>query len=108
MGIYQVTQKNGKRCSAAVAYLNPAKHRKNLTIMTDTVVEKINFKDLTAVSVECKTKNIPNQLHAKKEILLCGGAYGSPTILQRSGIGNKTFLQSHNIECLLDLSLIHI
>ena len=103
VGVYQVTQKNGKRCSAAVAYLNPAKHRKNLTIMTDTVVDKINFKNLTAVSVKCKTKNTVNELYAKKEILLCGGAYGSPTILQRSGIGNKSFLQSHNIECLLDL-----
>ena len=103
MGVYQVTQKNGKRCSAAVAYLNPAKQRKNLTIMTDTVVDKINFKNLTAVSVKCTTKNKVNELHAKKEILLCGGAYGSPTILQRSGIGNESFLQSHNIECLLDL-----
>ena len=103
VGIYQVTQKKGKRCSAAVAYLNPVKSRKNLTILTDTVVDKVIFKDLKAISVKCITKTKKNELHAKKEILLCGGAYGSPTILQRSGIGNESFLQSHDIECLLNL-----
>ena len=103
VGVYQVTQKKGKRCSAAVAYLNPVKSRKNLTILTDTVVDKVIFKDLKAISVKCITKTKKNELHAKKEILLCGGAYGSPTILQRSGIGNESFLQSHDIECLLNL-----
>ena len=103
VGVYQVTQKKGKRCSAAVAYLNPVKSRKNLTILTDTVVDKVIFKDLKAISVKCITKTKKNELHAKKEILLCGGAYGSPSILQRSGIGNESFLKSHDIECLLNL-----
>lgn len=103
VGLYQVTQKNGKRCSAAVGYLNPVKNRKNLTILTDTVVDKVVFENLKAVSVKCKTKNKDNEIHAKKEILLCGGAYGSPTILQRSGIGNANFLQSKGIECLVNL-----
>ena len=97
VGLYQVTQKNGKRCSAAVGYLNPVKNRKNLTILTDTIVDKVLFENLRAVSVKCKTKNRDNEIHAKKEILLCGGAYGSPTILQRSGIGNENFLQSKGI-----------
>ena len=103
VGLYQVTQKNGKRCSAAVGYLNPVKNRKNLTILTDTIVDKVLFENLRAVSVKCKTKNRDNEIHAKKEILLCGGAYGSPTILQRSGIGNENFLQSKGIECLVNL-----
>ena len=103
VGLYQVTQKNGKRCSAAVGYLNPVKNRKNLTILTDTIVDKVVFENLRAVSVKCKTKNRDNEIHAKKEILLCGGAYGSPTILQRSGIGNENFLQSKGIECLVNL-----
>lgn len=103
VGLYQVTQKNGKRCSAAVGYLNPVKNRKNLTILTDTIVDKVIFENLRAVSVKCKTKNRDNEIHAKKEILLCGGAYGSPTILQRSGIGNENFLQSKGIECLVNL-----
>ena len=103
VGLYQVTQKNGKRCSAAAGYLNPVKNRKNLTILTDTVVDKVVFENLRAVSVKCKTENRDNEIHAKKEILLCGGAYGSPTILQRSGIGNENFLQSKGIECLVNL-----
>ena len=103
VGLYQVTQKKGKRCSAAVAFLNEVKDRKNLKIFTDTVVDKVNFQNDVAKSVACLRKGKPLTISAKKEILLCGGAYGSPTILQRSGIGNESFLQSHNIECVLDL-----
>ena len=103
VGVYQVTQKNGKRCSAAVAYLNPIKHRKNLTIMTDTVVDKVIIKDQRAVKVRCIRKNNNHELSAKREILLCGGAYGSPTILMRSGIGDENFLKSKDIDCLVDL-----
>ena len=103
VGLYQVTQKNGKRCSAAVGYLNPVKHRSNLTILTDTIVDKVILDNLRAVSVKCKTKNKDNKIHAKKEILLCGGAYGSPTILMRSGIGNENFLRSKDIKCLVNL-----
>ena len=103
VGLYQVTQKNGKRCSAAVGYLNPIKDRKNLTILTDTIVDKVVFENLKAVSVKCKTKNVTNEIFARKEILLCGGAYGSPTILMRSGIGNENFLQSKGIDCLVNL-----
>ena len=50
VGIYQVTQKNGLRCSSAVAYLNPIKDRENLTIFTDTIVEKVEFEKLRAKS----------------------------------------------------------
>ena len=103
VGLYQVTQKNGKRCSAAVGYLNPVKHRSNLTVLTDTIVDKVILDNLRAVSVKCKTKNKDNKIHAKKEILLCGGAYGSPTILMRSGIGNENFLRSKDIKCLVNL-----
>ena len=86
-----------------MGYLNPIKDRKNLTILTDTIVDKVVFENLKAVSVKCKTKNLANEIFAKKEILLCGGAYGSPTILMRSGIGNENFLQSKGIDCLVNL-----
>ena len=103
VGIYQVTQKNGLRCSSAVAYLNPIKERENLTIFTDTTVEKIEFEKLRAKSVKCISKNKYFSLEANKEIILCGGAYGSPTLLMRSGIGDKDFLATRHIECLVDL-----
>ncbi|URQ62808.1 GMC family oxidoreductase N-terminal domain-containing protein [SAR86 cluster bacterium] len=103
VGIYQVTQKNGLRCSSAVAYLNPIKDRENLTIFTDTTVEKIEFEKLRAKSVKCISKDKYFSLEANKEIILSGGAYGSPTLLMRSGIGDKDFLASRHIECLVDL-----
>ena len=102
-GYFQVTERNGLRCSAAVGYLNPIKARKNLTILTDTIVDKVIFENLKAVSVKCKTKNLANEIFARKEVLLCGGAFGSPTILMRSGIGNENFLQSKGIDCLVNL-----
>lgn len=102
-GLYQVTQKNGKRCSAAVAYLNPAKSRKNLTIITDTTVNKVIFEQNVAVGVNCMTANKEQTIKANREVILCGGAYGSPTILMRSGIGDESFLASKNISCVSNL-----
>ena len=103
VGVYQVTQKNGQRCSAAVAYLNPAKERKNLTVLTDTIVDKIVFENLEAKKIICITNGKRVELSAKKEIILSGGAYGSPTILMRSGIGDGDYLQSIGVECIHDL-----
>ena len=103
VGIYQVTQKNGRRCSAAVAFLNEVKNRKNLSILTETTVDKINFKDLTAHSVSCIKSGKEFQINASREIILSGGAYGSPTILLRSGIGDEHYLASKEIDCLVNL-----
>ena len=61
------------------------------------------FTSTFSINQKPKSDDLIVSINAKKEILLCGGAYGSPTILQRSGIGNESFLQSHNIECLLNL-----
>ena len=103
VGIYQVTQKNGRRCSAAVAFLNEVKNRKNLSILTETTVDKVNFKDLTAHSVSCIKSGKEFQINASREIILSGGAYGSPTILLRSGIGDEHYLASKEIDCLVNL-----
>ena len=103
VGLYQVTQKGGQRCSAAVAYLNPVKERKNLKIFTETIVEKVEFDGLKASGVKCIKKDKIFSIRANKEVLLCGGAYGSPSILMRSGIGNKDHLKTKDIDCLIDL-----
>jgi len=103
VGIYQVTQKNGRRCSAAVAFLNEVKNRKNLSILTETTVDKVNFKDLTAHSVSCIKSGKEFHINASREIILSGGAYGSPTILLRSGIGDEHYLASKEIDCLVNL-----
>ena len=103
VGLYQVTQKGGQRCSAAVAYLNPVKERGNLTVFTETIVDKVEFDGLKAVGVRCIKKDKTFSIKASKEVLLCGGAYGSPSILMRSGIGNKEYLRTKDIDCLIDL-----
>ena len=104
VGFYQTTQKKGKRCSAAKAYLHPAKHRKNLTILTDTQVDKIIMENNVAKGVLCFDNERKDfEIHATKEVILCSGAFGSPQILLRSGIGAKNDVENHGIDSIVDL-----
>ena len=121
-GFYQCTQKDGKRCSAAKAYLVPCLKRSNLTIITDTNVNKIIVENKKAIGVECINKDGEYFiLNSNKEVLLSSGAFGSPQIMLRSGIGPKEEITKHGIELNhelpgvgknlqdhIDLSLIHI
>ena len=104
VGYYQTTQKDGKRCSAAKAYLVPALERENLTVMTDTNVNKIIFDKKKAVGVECIDKDGKVlTINANKEVLLSSGAFGSPQILLRSGIGPSEEIVKHDIEHIHEL-----
>ncbi len=96
-GQYQVTHRNGKRCSTAVAYLNPAKSRSNLTIQTKAVVERILIENEAAKGVIYHQNGQQHQAEAAREVLLCAGAYNSPQVLMLSGIGDGSELQQHNI-----------
>ena len=99
IGFYQTTQKNGKRCSAAKAYLVPVLDRENLTVMTDTNVNKIIIENKKAVGVECiDDKGNSFEIHSEKEVLLSSGAFGSPQILLRSGVGPIEEILKHGIE----------
>ena len=99
IGFYQTTQKNGKRCSAAKAYLVPVLNRENLTVMTDTNVNKIIIENKKAVGVECiDDKGNSFEIHSEKEVLLSSGAFGSPQILLRSGVGPIEEILKHGIE----------
>jgi len=100
-GYYQVTVKNGFRCSTAVGYLNPIKKRKNLKIITKAHVKKINFENKIAKEVEYWLENQLFTVSANKEIILSAGAIGSPQILQVSGIGNSEKLKK------LDIKMVH-
>ena len=104
IGYYQTTQKNGKRCSAAKAYLVPALERENLTVLTDTNVNKILVNDSRATGVSCIGED-GNEftLNATKEVLLSSGAFGSPQVLLRSGIGPEQEITKHGIEHKVDL-----
>ncbi|MEM8976307.1 MAG: GMC family oxidoreductase N-terminal domain-containing protein, partial [Pseudomonadota bacterium] len=102
-GYFQLTSANGRRCSAAVAFLRPAANRKNLDIVTHAHVEQLAFAgdDKSAVdgikfSVNGEKREA--KLHAGGEVVLAAGAIGSPQILQLSGIGPGELLRDNGIE----------
>ena len=104
IGYYQTSQKNGKRCSAAKAYLVPALERDNLTVLTDTNVNKILVNDSRATGVSCIGEDGEEfTLNATKEVLLSSGAFGSPQVLLRSGIGPEQEITKHGIEHKVEL-----
>ena len=103
-GYFQVTEKDGFRCSTSVGYLNPIKDRKNLKIITNAHVKKINFENKTAREVEYWKENKVEKVKANKEIILSSGAIGSPQILQVSGIGNPEKLKKVGIDLVHNLN----
>jgi choline dehydrogenase len=98
-----VTQKNGQRWSAADAYLKPAIKRPNLTVLTRAQVQRILFDGRRAVGVEFTQAGQRRTEHARREILLCGGAVNSPQLLLLSGVGPGRHLQEMGIPVLHDL-----
>jgi choline dehydrogenase-like flavoprotein len=98
VGIYQVTQRNGSRCSTAKGFLSDEiKARPNLHIMTNIEVKKVILDDKTATGLEVFSNNTKQYLFAKKRIILSAGAIGSPQILMQSGIGNQSHLANLGI-----------
>ena len=102
-GYFQVTEKDGFRCSTAVGYLNPIKKRGNLKIITNAHVKKINFQNKIAKEVEYWQDNEVKKLVVNREIILSSGSIGSPQILQTSGIGNANKLNNLGIEVVQEL-----
>lgn len=103
LGLYQVTQVNGQRCSTAKGYLTEALGRSNLTVLTKALVQKIIIVKGRATGVKLKLKNEVIELLASKEVLLSAGAINSPQVLMLSGIGPKNHLAAHGIDSLIDL-----
>jgi choline dehydrogenase len=101
-GFFQTTTKGGRRASVAVAYLRPAKARRNLHVETSALAERILFEGRRAVAVAYRAEGNPRTARARKEILVCGGAYNSPQLLQLSGVGPADLLRQHGIEVVLD------
>ena len=104
MGYYQVTQREGRRCSAAAAYLTSVKDRKNLTILTDAHAERVVFDGRRAAGVEFRRKKAPAVATARREVILSGGAFQSPQLLMLSGVGPGDHLRSHGIDVVADAS----
>ncbi len=99
----QVTQKNGERCSAAKAYITPHLARPNLTVITHAHTQRILLEGKSAVGAEFFKDGQTQQVKARKEVLLSGGAYGSPQLLMLSGIGPAAHLQQNGIEVVHEL-----
>jgi choline dehydrogenase len=101
-GFFQTTTKGGRRASAAVAYLRPARSRANLRVETSALAEKILFEGRRAVAVTYRQAGAPRTARARREILVAGGAFNSPQLLQLSGVGPVDLLRQHGIEVVLD------
>lgn len=99
----QVTQRNGERCSAAKAYLTPHLKRPNLQVMTRVLTQRLLFEGKRAIGVQAMVGGTPLELRAKREVILCAGAFGSPQLLALSGIGPGAHLQTLGIPTLHDL-----
>ena len=98
VGYFQLTTKNGKRCSSAVAYLHPVKDRKNLEIFTNAQVEGLTFEGKRVTGVKVRIKGQLQEIKANREVVLSSGAIGSPQLLMTSGIGAAEDLKPHGIE----------
>ncbi|MGE0417107.1 MAG: GMC family oxidoreductase [Acetobacteraceae bacterium] len=97
VGYHQTTTRNGKRCSTAVGYLHPARNRTNLRVVTGAHTQKILFEGKRAVGVIYRQDGHDQVVKARKEVILCGGAIGSPQMLMLSGVGPQEQLAAHGI-----------
>jgi len=101
-GLYQVTQRRGRRWSAADAYLHPAEGRPNLTVRTGSHVTRVLLEGDRATGIEYVADGRLEQVHAD-QVVLAAGAIGSPQVLQLSGIGPADHLRSVGVDVALDL-----
>ncbi|MBL0125652.1 MAG: choline dehydrogenase [Betaproteobacteria bacterium] len=104
VGLYQVTHKNGERFSAAKAYVTPNLSRPNLEVITSAHATRILLEGRRAVGVEYRVGGALQQRRARREILVCAGAFQSPQLLMLSGIGPGTQLARHGIAVVHDLA----
>ncbi len=102
-GYYQTTVGDGKRWSAATAYLKPARNRKNLVVVSEAHATRILFEDGRATGVEYRTPQGPQTARCRGEIVVSGGVYGSPQLLLLSGIGPGEHMREMNIPLVRDL-----
>jgi choline dehydrogenase len=100
---FQMNQRRGRRWSATNAFLRPAMHRPNLTVMTDAHVLKLKLDGRVAAGVEFAHRNQRFFADAKRETILSAGAIGSPQLLQLSGIGPAELLKRHGIAVVHEL-----
>lgn len=102
-GIRQLTVKDGRRQSAAVAYLKPALARDNLTVKKDALVDRVEIRDGRATGITYLQGGQRRTVNARAEVILSAGAYCSPTVLMRSGIGDARLIKDWGIPVISHL-----
>ena len=102
-GYVQWTSRNGRRCSAAVGYLKPARKRPNLTVISNAHATRLLFDGKKATGVAYEADGMEKSVLAGREVLVSGGAINSPQLLQLSGLGPAELLQSHGIDVVQDM-----
>jgi choline dehydrogenase len=105
-GIYQINTRGGWRASTANAYYWPVRHRRNLTLIRKARVMRVLFEGRRAVGVAYTQGGRERVIRARREVVLCAGAIGSPQILQLSGVGDAALLASHGIPVVADLPAV--
>jgi choline dehydrogenase len=103
VGYYQTTTSNRRRWSSARAYLGPARSRPNLTIATEAHASRILFDGARAVGIEYHTPEGRKTARVRGEIIVSGGVYGSPQLLQLSGLGPGDLLAEHGIPVVREI-----
>ncbi|MFF4353875.1 GMC family oxidoreductase [Streptomyces sp. NPDC001530] len=103
VGPYQLTQRDGMRCSTAVAYLHPVRERANLTVLPSTSARRVVIEQGRARAVEVERGGVVEVIRAEREVLLSAGAYESPKLLMLSGIGPAAALSALGIDVLTEL-----
>jgi choline dehydrogenase len=106
VGYYDVTQRAGRRCSAAAAYLRPAMRRKNLRVLTRAFVRRVRFsgnRKAIAVEYSCRGQSV---VARAGEIILAAGAINSPQLLMQSGVGPAAHLESFGIPVVVSLETV--
>ena len=102
----QFNTRNGVRCNTRMAYLDDAMGRPNLTIKTGVLVERVVIEGGRATGVQAKMDGGDVTLHARREVILCGGAFNSPQLLELSGIGRREVLAQAGVPLLHELPMV--
>jgi 4-pyridoxate dehydrogenase len=105
VGRSQYTIRNGLRCSAAVGYLKPVRHRANLTVETNAHTTRIVLNGTRATGVEYMQGGEVRMANASREVIVAAGAFNTPQILMLSGIGPAAHLKAIGIKTVIDLAV---
>ena len=102
-GYFQLTARNGRRCSTAVGYLRPARRRGNLAVVSNALTTRVLLEGRRAVGVEYRQGGRTQTVRANREVLVAGGAINSPQLLQLSGLGPAALLRSFGVPVIADM-----